>query len=277
VSGTTIPRHFQCKKCRFDGLKNETNNSRRFIRSSHRRACAVSGLPPITPTICRLQQPTGNPPALSPSSLASEICPARKRTSSASGASHVSQGNPARREVGAATSAACLRRQWSATALTELSEAIAHPGVAVIGVQRDAAQKRVGRVIARAPESRAPPVRILREINRGHGLPQSTDGGGGEGGMRRASSLNIGFPLFAYRSRAVARTQSSAVLAASSRSNATWTRIRASRRTGSFTATSLMLRYCLARTARPARELAPRCYRSGEGLRGTCYDRQSSP
>src|SRR6516164_3618220 len=162
VSGTTIPRHFQCKKCRFDGLKNETNNSRRFIRSSHRRACAVSGLPPITPTIRRLQQPTGNPPALSPSSLASEICPARKRTSSASGASHVSQGNPARREVGAATSAACLRRQWSATALTELSEAIARPGVAVIGVQRDAAQKRLGRVIARAVESRARAGRMLR-------------------------------------------------------------------------------------------------------------------
>jgi hypothetical protein len=30
VSGTGHPRHFQCKKCRFDGLKNETNNSRRF-------------------------------------------------------------------------------------------------------------------------------------------------------------------------------------------------------------------------------------------------------
>ena len=83
-------------------------NSRRFIRSSHRRACAVSGLPPITPTICRLQQPTGYPPALSPSSLASEICPARKRTSAASGAVHVSQGSPARREAGA--TAAYVRR-----------------------------------------------------------------------------------------------------------------------------------------------------------------------
>ena len=30
VSGKTRPRHFQCKKCRFDGLENETNNSRRF-------------------------------------------------------------------------------------------------------------------------------------------------------------------------------------------------------------------------------------------------------
>src|SRR6516162_2032058 len=33
VSGNELPRHFQCKKCRFDGLKNETNNSRRFNRS----------------------------------------------------------------------------------------------------------------------------------------------------------------------------------------------------------------------------------------------------
>jgi len=30
VSGRERPRHFQRKKCRFDGLKNETNNSRRF-------------------------------------------------------------------------------------------------------------------------------------------------------------------------------------------------------------------------------------------------------
>ena len=27
VSGIDTPRHFQCKKCRFDGLENETNNS----------------------------------------------------------------------------------------------------------------------------------------------------------------------------------------------------------------------------------------------------------
>ena len=31
MSGTGVPRHFQRKKGRFHGLKNETNNSRRFI------------------------------------------------------------------------------------------------------------------------------------------------------------------------------------------------------------------------------------------------------
>ena len=31
---------FQCKKCRFDGHKNDPNNSRRFIRSPRRRAAA---------------------------------------------------------------------------------------------------------------------------------------------------------------------------------------------------------------------------------------------
>jgi hypothetical protein len=41
VSGTSVPRHFQSKKCPFDGLENETNNSRRFIRSPRRRARAA--------------------------------------------------------------------------------------------------------------------------------------------------------------------------------------------------------------------------------------------
>ena len=37
MSGMTCPRHFQCKKCPFDGLENETNNSRRF--TSHFSPC----------------------------------------------------------------------------------------------------------------------------------------------------------------------------------------------------------------------------------------------
>ena len=42
MSGRGLPRHFQCKKCRFDGLENETNNSRRVIRSPRRHARAWS-------------------------------------------------------------------------------------------------------------------------------------------------------------------------------------------------------------------------------------------
>src|SRR5262245_56485604 len=62
-------------------------------------------------------------------------------------------------------------------------------------------------------------------------LSQSTRGGG-TGGSRGANSCKIGFPLFAYRSRVVARVHSSAVLAASSRSSATRTWMRASRISG---------------------------------------------
>src|SRR5215470_3632963 len=56
--------------------------------------------------------------------------------------------------------------------------------------------------------------------------------GTGKIGRRRANSRNIGFPLFANRWRMVARPHSNAVLAASSRSSATWTWMRASRISG---------------------------------------------
>jgi len=45
VSGTTIPRHFQCKKCPFDGLENETNNSRRFMPDTSPTPCGGSPAP----------------------------------------------------------------------------------------------------------------------------------------------------------------------------------------------------------------------------------------
>ena len=38
--GSSLPRHFQCKKCPFDGLENETNNSRRIAASAARTAFA---------------------------------------------------------------------------------------------------------------------------------------------------------------------------------------------------------------------------------------------
>src|SRR5262249_32190346 len=58
---------------------------------------------------------------------------------------------------------------------------------------------------------------------------------------RRANACKIGFPLFAYRSRVVARVHSSAVLAASSRSSATRTWMRASSISGLSAITMVLL------------------------------------
>jgi hypothetical protein len=101
----------------------------------------------------------------------------------------------------------------------EVGEKLAYSGVSVVSAQIHSTAIDTGRVIGGVPESRAPSVWILRKINR-HGSPQSTDGGGGGGGMRRASACRIGLPLFAYRSRMVARPHSTAVSAASTRNNA---------------------------------------------------------
>jgi len=41
VSNSTLFDTFSAKKCPFEGLKNDTNNSRRFIRSPRRRGRAA--------------------------------------------------------------------------------------------------------------------------------------------------------------------------------------------------------------------------------------------
>ena len=91
----------------------------------HLRAvgCGQFGWLPKAPTMRRRQHPAGYPAGDNCNSVTSEICPARWRTSSASGAVHVAHKIPSSRDAAEAMGAAtCLRRWWSATAWVNASK-----------------------------------------------------------------------------------------------------------------------------------------------------------
>ena len=144
-------------------------SARHKLLRTHRAAGrGASGLLPKAATIRRRQQPAGNPPGDSSSSLTLEICPARKRTSSASGAVHVSQGNPARREAGAMGAATCLRRWWSATALTNASKR-SHRQLAPVSGQVNTAEGDLYGPVLGAPDRAAGALFALVKID-GHSV-----------------------------------------------------------------------------------------------------------